>query len=251
MWTIDLTGKTALVTGASLGIGRAIALGLAEAGADVIGLARTEQALHELGREIRGLDRRFLPLVADLAEVERIPEAANVAWEWHGAVDILVNAAGMMIRSDTLAVKPHEWDQLYALNVRAPFFLTQAIGARMLEANGGAVVNICSLAGEVATGASVLYCSSKAALIQMTRVLAAYWAPKVRVNAVGPGYIRTGMNARWLEDPENVRFVLNRTPLGRIGEPGDVVGAAIFLASPAASYITGHHLLVDGGWYAQ
>ena len=248
MWSIDLTGKTALVTGPSRGIGRAIALGLAEAGADVVGLARTEQALHELGREISAFDRRFLPLLADLEDVDRIPEAAKVAWEWHGAVDILVNNAGNISRSDTLAVKPQEWDQLFAVNVRAPFFITQAIGARMLEAGGGTIVNVGSLSAEVATRGSVPYSSSKAALVQMTRVLAAFWAPKVRVNAVGPGYIRTSINARWFEDAENERFVVNRTPLGRVGEPDDVVGAVIFLASPASSYITGQHLLVDGGW---
>ena len=159
-----------------------------------------------------------------------------------------MNNAGNISRSDTLAVKPQEWDQLFAVNVRAPFFITQAIGARMLEAGGGTIVNIGSLSAEVATRGSVPYSSSKAALVQMTRVLAAFWAPKVRVNAVGPGYIRTSINARWFEDAENERFVVNRTPLGRVGEPDDVVGAVIFLASPASSYITGQHLLVDGGW---
>lgn len=247
----DLEDKVALVSGASRGIGRAIALALAEAGADVAGLARTETALKELGVEVESLGRAFLPVVADLSAVAGVPEAAAAAWEWRGRVDVLVNAAGVMVRTEPPTVTPEEWDLIFATNARGTFFLTQEVGRRMLEAGGGSVVSIASVAGELSTRASVPYQASKAAIIQMTRALAVRWAPTVRVNAVGPGYIRTPLNAEWLDVEENRRYVLDRTPLERVGSPEDVTGAVLFLASPAASYVTGQHLLVDGGWSAQ
>jgi NAD(P)-dependent dehydrogenase (short-subunit alcohol dehydrogenase family) len=248
---IDLEGATALVSGASRGIGRAIAIGLAEAGADVIGLARTEEALEEAGREVEGRGRAFLPLVLDLTDVRAITDGAAQAWEWRGRVDVLVNAAGTIVRSEPPDVTAEEWDQVFAVNIRAAFFLTQEVGARMHARKGGSIVNVASLAGERVTRAPVTYQASKAALIQMTRALAVRWAPQVRVNAVGPGYIRTSINAAWLEEEENRRYVEERTPLGRLGTPEDVAGAVAFLASPAAAYVTGQHLLLDGGWSAQ
>jgi NAD(P)-dependent dehydrogenase (short-subunit alcohol dehydrogenase family) len=145
-------------------------------------------------------------------------------------------------------VTPEDWDVVFGVNARGSFFLTQAVGTRMAEASGGAVVNVASIAGEVVTRASVPYQASKAALIQMTRALAIRWAPKVRVNAVGPGYIRTSLNSAWLDVEDNRRYVESNTPLGRIGTPDDVVGAVVFLSSQAASYITGQHVKIDGGW---
>jgi NAD(P)-dependent dehydrogenase (short-subunit alcohol dehydrogenase family) len=246
-----LTGTIALVTGASRGIGRALALGMAEAGADVVGAARDEAALGALEREVVGRGRRFLAVAADLSTDEGVRRTAELAWGWRGRLDVLVNAAGTIVRSEVPEVTPEQWDRVFALNVRGPFFLSQAVGGRMYDGQGGAIVNLTSVAAEVATGASSVYASSKAALVQLTRVLAVRWAPRVRVNAVGPSYIATALNRQWLEADENRRFVLDRTPLGRVGDVDDVVGAAVFLASPAASYITGHHLLVDGGWTAQ
>ncbi len=244
----DLEGKTVLVTGASRGIGRAISVAVAEAGADVAGLARTRESLLQLGDEIEAGGRRFLPLLTDLTDANAIVEAALAAWEWKAGIDVLVGAAGTIIRSDPPGVTPSDWEQTFAVNARGPFFLTQDIGSRMLAAGGGSVVNITSLAAEVVTRASVVYQASKAALVQLTRALAARWAPDVRVNAVGPGYIRTSLNEDWLAVEANLRYVQSRTPQGRVGTPEDVVGAVLFLASPASSYITGQHLLVDGGW---
>lgn len=250
--TVDLTGRTAVVTGASRGIGRVLALGLAEAGADVIGVARTTSALEKLGAEIgEGSGREFLPLSADLGEVDRIGDVAEEAWAWHEGVDVLVNTAGLIKRTPTLEILPEEWDSLFAVNVRAPFFLTQALAARMIEGDGGSVINIASLAAQVVTGASVSYAATKAAVVQLTKVLAVRLAPKVRVNAVGPGYVRTSLNAEWLEDEQNRAYVLDHTPLRRVGTPEDIVGAVTFLASPASSFVTGQHLLVDGGWSTQ
>ena len=247
----ELEGRRALVTGASRGIGRAIALGLAEAGCDVAGLSRSGAALAELGSEIEALGRSFLPVELDLASVDEIPAGVMRAWDWREGIDILVNAAGIIIRTDPLDVTPAEWDEVFAVNVRGTYFLTQAVGRMMLDAEGGSIITVTSLAGEVVTRAAVSYQASKAALIQLTRALAVHWSPKVRVNAVAPGYIRTDLNAAWLDDEENRGYVLGKTPLGRVGEPLDVVGVVRFLASPAASYVTGQNLRVDGGWSVQ
>ena len=248
---VELDGAVALVTGASRGIGRAAALALAEAGCDVVGLARGEADLESLGKEVATAGRSFLPLPADLTEVERLPEVVAAAWGWRGGLDVLVNVAGIIVRTEPPTITPEAWDRTFAVNVRGPYFLTQEVGARMLAGRGGSVVNVASLAGEVVTRAAVPYQASKAALIQLTRALAVRWAPRVRVNAVGPGYIRTSLNAAWLDDPGNRAYVEGRTPLGRVGQVEDVAGAVVFLASPAAAYVTGQHLLIDGGWSAQ
>jgi NAD(P)-dependent dehydrogenase (short-subunit alcohol dehydrogenase family) len=247
----DLEGKRALVTGASRGIGRAIALGLADAGCHIAGLARSAPALAALGKEVEARGRSFLPIELDLAEVNDIPAAAEHAWQWREGLDVLVNVAGIIVRTAPLAVTPTEWDDVFAVNVRGTFFLTQAVGSRMLDAEGGSIVTVTSLAGEVVTKAAISYQASKAALIQLTRALAVHWAPVVRVNAVAPGYVRTDLNAAWLEVMENRAYVLESTPLGRVGQPSDVVGAVRFLASPAAGYVTGQNLRVDGGWSLQ
>jgi NAD(P)-dependent dehydrogenase (short-subunit alcohol dehydrogenase family) len=250
VWQIDLSGTTALVTGASRGIGRAIALGLAEAGADVAGLARTEEALAELGTQIARSGRAFLPVIGDVSDVDALERLAERTWGWRDGVGVLVNAAGVIVRNDPPGVTPVEFDTVFDTNVRGTFFLSQAIGRRMLEGNGGSIVNVASLAGEVVTGAAVTYQASKAAIIQMTRGLAVRWAPKVRVNAVGPGYVRTDLNTAWLDVEENLAYVRAHTPLDRVGTPADVVGAVVFLSSAAAGYITAQHLRIDGGWSA-
>ena len=246
-----LDGRRALVTGASRGIGRAIALGLADAGCHIVGLSRSADALSTLAEEIEAKGRLFLPVEADLGQVNAIAGAVTSAWRWQDGLDILVNVAGIIVRTGPLEVTPAEWDEVFAVNVRGTFFVTQAVGSRMLEAGGGSIVTVTSLAGEVVTQAAISYQASKAALIQLTRALAVHWAPTVRVNAVAPGYVRTDLNAAWLEEEENRAYVLNSTPLRRVGQPSDVVGAVTFLASPAAAYVTGQNLRVDGGWSVQ
>lgn len=248
MWEIDLTGSTCLVTGATRGIGRAIAVGLAKAGADVVGVARSEGHLAELSDEVAGLGRSCLALAGDLGDGAAIPELAEQAWSWKGGIDILVNAAGMVIRRDTPDVTVEDFDLTMAVNVRAPFLLSQELGWRMRHAGSGTIVNVASVAGEEVTMAPLHYQAGKAALIQMTRGFASRLAPEVRVNAVGPGYIRTTLNAEWLSDEGNRRYVEERTASGRVGTPDDVVGAVVFLSSSAASYVNGQHLRVDGGW---
>ncbi len=248
MWEIDLSGSTALVTGASRGIGRAITLGLAQAGADVFAVARSEDLLSELCEEIGKTGRSCCSVVADLSDVDSIQRVADAGWEWRDGLDLVVNAAGMIIRRDLPEVSSEEFDQVMALNVRAPFLLSQEVGWRMRDRGSGCIINIASVAGEEVTSAPLHYQASKAALIHLTRGFASRLAPQVRVNAIGPGYIATSLNQRWLSDEDNSRYVEDRTASGRIGVPADVVGAVVFLASPAASYINGQHLRIDGGW---
>lgn len=247
----QVAAAPAVVTGASRGIGRALAVGLARSGRDIIGVARTESALDDLGAEVEGMGRRFHALPADLSDTGSISALASAAWEWQGSVGTLVNTAGMIFRTPTLEITPDEWDEIFGLNVKSTFFLTQKVAARMLANGGGNVVNIASLAAQVVTGASVSYAATKAAVVQMTKVLAVRFAPKVRVNAVGPGYVRTSLSAEWLEDSDNNSYVLDHTPLGRVGNVDDVVGAVVFLSSAEAGFVTGQHLLVDGGWSTQ
>jgi NAD(P)-dependent dehydrogenase (short-subunit alcohol dehydrogenase family) len=246
--SFDLTGARALVSGASRGIGRAIALELAAAGCDVVGAARSTDALASLAGEVESHGRSLLPLEVDLADVDALPAAVARAWDWQGGLDILVNAAGVIVRTGPLEVTPAQWDAVFAVNVRGTFFLTQEVGRRMLAASGGSIVTVTSLAGEIPTRAAVAYQASKAALIQLTRALAAQWAPTVRVNAVAPGYVRTDLNREWFADEANAAYVLSNTPLRRVAEPVDVVGAVRFLVSSAASYVTGQNVRVDGGW---
>jgi NAD(P)-dependent dehydrogenase (short-subunit alcohol dehydrogenase family) len=243
-----VVAKVAVVTGGSRGIGRAIALKLAANGADVVAVARRLEALGPLGEEVRGLGREFLPVAADLAEPAGVTLLAETVWDWHGKVEILINAAGVLVRKPEAEITIEEWDLTFALNVRAPFLLIRRLGDRMHESGGGAIVNVASIAGERVTGAPAPYQASKGALIQLTRFFANRLAPVVRVNAVGPGYVRTDLSKDWLATPENEAWVESRTPLARIATPEEVAGPVAFLASDDASFITGQHLLVDGGW---
>lgn len=237
-----------MVTGASRGIGRAVARGLGAAGYHIAGIARSEEDLDDLGDLVRGDGRDFLAIVRDLADAADVAEAAREAAEWRDRVDVLVNSAGMIVRTEPPDVTPGDIDATFALNVRAPLLLSQGLYDRLRETGSGSIVNVASLAAQTVTRASVTYQASKAALVQMTRALASRWGPDVRVNAVGPGYIETSLNRAWLAADENRGYVEDHTALRRVGEPDDVVGAVVFLASDAASYVTGQHLLVDGGW---
>ena len=248
----DLEGGVAVVTGATGGIGRAVAEGLAASGVDVLAVGRHQDSLDELGHELVGAHGvSFKAQLGDLSDPGSAQRVGDEAWKWQGRVDLVVNAAGVIVRSSVEDTTAAEWDATFAVNTRGAFLLTQRLGARMLAGGGGSVVNVTSLAGEVVTGAPIAYGASKAALIYLTRYLAVRWAPKIRVNSVAPGYVRTNLNEKWLEDERNLRFVLDRTPMNGVASPGDLVGAALFLASPAAAYVTAQNLVVDGGWSAQ
>jgi 2-deoxy-D-gluconate 3-dehydrogenase len=240
--------RTALVVGASRGIGRAIAVALAEAGADIVGAARSDNRLEAVGEDVQKLGRSFLPVGCDIGDVDAIRRLVESAYEWRPGIDVLVNAAGVVGETLPPNVTQDDWDAVFSVNLRGAFFLAQAVGPRMQAGGGGAIINVASIAGEVSTGPQIAYQASKAGLLQLTRALAHLWAPKVRVNAVSPGFVRTDMNAAWLADVDNRRWVEDRVLLARVGAPHEVAAAVVFLASPAAAYVTGENLRVDGGW---
>lgn len=246
-----LSGRVALMTGVTGTIGRELAVALAAAGADVAGVGRDRAKLLEVGRSIESHSVGFIAVQADLSVADFAAAVVTAVLKWRTRIDILVNAAGIINRAEAPELSPGEWDEVFAVNCRAPYFLSQEVGRHMLEGEGGAIINVASLAAHAVTRATTVYSASKAALVQMTRVLAVRWAPKVRVNAIGPGYILTDLNRDWFGVPGNEQYVRERTPFARVGRPADLAGSVVFLASDSASFITGQHLLVDGGWSAQ
>ncbi|HEY1529709.1 MAG TPA: 3-oxoacyl-ACP reductase family protein [Galbitalea sp.] len=249
----ELEGQAAVVTGAARGLGRAIALSLAEAGADVALGLRDPSSAAELVEQITALGRRALPLAMDVTDLDQSRAAIDRAAAEFGRVDILVNNAGGGIGGPALEVTEEDFDAVWALNTRSTFFLSQHVARGMREIGGGSIVNIASQAGLVALPGESSYCVSKAAVIHMTRVHAVEWGEYgIRVNAVAPTFIETDGTADALSDPEFRADTVERiAALHRIGVPTEVSGAVVFLASPAASLVTGQTLAIDGGWTAR
>ncbi|MTH53027.1 glucose 1-dehydrogenase [Bacillus mangrovi] len=246
--SFSLEGKTAAVTGAGKGIGRAIAIGFAEAGADVALIARTVQDLEEVKKIIeKDIGRTAYVLQADVTNRMELAAALHQIKEQTGRIDTLVNNAGMNIRTRALEVREEEWDQIMNTNLKSAFFASQEAGKIMKE-TGGTIINIASVAGHTALPTGAVYGSSKAALMHITRILAYEWgAYDIRVNALGPWYFETPLTEKLLEDKEYVDKLLAVTPLNRIGRLPELVGPAVFLASEASRYVTGQTLMVDGG----
>ena len=248
-----LDGKVVLVTGAGSGIGRAVAIAAAEVGADCVICELPEKMadLDPVCDAIRGLGRRVSahPLrLPDLSSIDVLVEGAIEAMD---RIDVLVNNAGINIPRDALDVTESDWDRVLDVNLKGLFFVSQRVARRMKESGGGKIVNIASQNGVVGYYKRAAYCSSKAGVVNLTRVLALEWAQHgITVNAVGPTFILTPLTQSTFDDPALREDLLKRIPLGRVGQPEDVVGAVVFLASPAADLITGHTLLVDGGWTA-
>ena len=241
-------GKIAVVTGAGRGIGRALAIGLAEAGADVALLSRTEHDLHEVAETIRGLGRHAYILPTDVTKRDQVAATIQSVIDQAGRIDILVNNAGMNIRSQALNVTDEEWETIMQTNLKSAFLLSQAVAPHMQQNGGGKIINVASVAGAVALRTGVVYGASKAALMQMTKILALEWAKfNINVNAVGPWYFRTPLTEKLLDDPQYLGEILARTPQQRVGELPDLVGPVVFLASDAAAYVNGQTLMVDGG----
>jgi len=249
----DLTGKTALVTGAARGLGRAIAVSLAEAGADVALGLRNASVDAGLVAEIESLGRRAIPLAMDVTDLAESRAAIDSAVAEFGKLDILVNNAGGGIGGPAIDVREEDFDAVWDLNTRSTFFISQAAARTMRGSGGGAIVNIASQAGLVALPGESSYCVSKAAVIHMTRVHAVEWGEYgIRVNAVAPTFIETDGTAGALSDPTFRADTLERiAALHRIGVPTEVSGAVVFLSSPAASLVTGQTLAIDGGWTAR
>lgn len=248
---IDLSGKLAVVTGAGKGIGRAICLELATAGADVFGISRTEADLLSLGDEVRALGVRFGACVADLSSSAAAEYAAAQAADF-GDVDILVNNAGVARTAPAEDVTEADWDAVMDTNLKGAFFVAQAFGRGMLARGHGRIVNVTSQAGVVGLRNHAAYCASKAGLGLLTKVLAIEWGPRgVAVNAVAPTVILTPMGEQVWGDPVVGAPMLAKIPLGRFGRPVEVASVVAFLASDLAAMIHGETILIDGGYTAQ
>jgi NAD(P)-dependent dehydrogenase (short-subunit alcohol dehydrogenase family) len=249
----ELNGKVALVTGAARGLGAAISLALAHAGADVALGLRDLNAPGDVAEQIAGMGRRTLPLQMDVTHVDQIFRAVEDTVRHFGRIDILVNNAG--VAPDNLAenVREQDFDLTLAVNLKGTFFASQAAGRVMIRQKSGRIIHLSSQAGFVALPTESIYCMTKAAIAHLTKCLAVEWGKyNITVNAVAPTFIRTPGTESYLADPAQRADVEERiAALHRIGEPMDVAGAVVFLASSAASLITGETILIDGGWTAR
>lgn len=243
--------RVVVVTGSASGLGRAIAAGLAEAGAYVVCVDADGERNRDVAASI-GSDRT-LALEVDVRDADAVGGMARVAAQRTGAIDALINSAGVGGRGDALDYPPELWQDVLDVNVVGSYHACRAVGARMIRQGKGSIVNIASIGGLVGFPGSVGYQASKGAVVQMTRTLAVEWAPHgVRVNAIAPGHVATELVKKiWEKEPELKEFFLSRTPLGKLAQPEDVVGPARFLVSDAAAMITGQVLAVDGGYVAQ
>ena len=248
---LDLTGRTAVVIGATSGIGKAIALGLADAGADVVPTGRRAKLVREAAQAVEARGRRSLAITTDVSDSDSLQRLAADAIAKFGKVDILVNAAGRTVRRPTLEVSDAEWEEIMDTNLTGMLRACRAFGRHMIEQRYGRIINIGSLTSVVALYEVAAYGASKAGVAALTKSLAVEWAPHgVCVNAILPGVFRTALNEGLLDGTDRGRELLMRTPMKRFGQPEEVAGAAVFLASEAASFVTGHLLAVDGGFLA-
>ena len=249
----DLSGQVALVTGAARGLGRAISLALAHAGADVALGLRDGNADAGLTAEIRRMGRKALALQMDMSKMEQISRAVDEAVKTFGRVDILVNNAGIAPENLAENVNERDFDETLAINLKGTFFASQAAGRVMIPQKSGKIINMSSQAGFAALPTESVYCMTKAAIAHLTKCLAVEWGKHgITVNAVAPTFIHTPGTEEYLSDPRHRADTVERVAaLHRIGEPMEVAGAVVFLASPAASLITGETILIDGGWTAR
>jgi len=246
-----LDGKVAIVTGARTGLGQGMACGLAEAGADIVGIDLNN--LFETQKRIEDLGRKFLGIEADLSRVKSVEDAVNRAVAKFGKVDILVNNAGIIRRCDAIDFTEKDWDEVMDVNLKTVFFFAQAAARQFIrQKTGGKIVNIASMLSFQGGIRVPSYTASKSGVMGLTRLLACEWARhRINVNAIAPGYMATDNTAPLRADPKRSREVLDRIPAGRWGAPDDLKGVAVFLASEASSCMNGFTIAVDGGWLAR
>jgi 2-dehydro-3-deoxy-D-gluconate 5-dehydrogenase len=251
MRMFDLTGRWAIVTGANTGIGKAIAVGLAAAGADIVGVGRSP--MDKTGADVAATGRRFVPLKADLSNVGDVRDVIGRALETGATPDILINNAGTIRRADSLDFTEEDWDAVLDTNLKSVFFLCQSFAKAALRAGSPAkIINIASMLSFQGGVRVPSYTAAKSGLAGLTRLLANEWAAKgISVNAIAPGYVETNNTEALRADAARTADILNRIPAGRWARPDDMVGAAVFLAAPASDYVQGAILPVDGGWLAR
>ncbi|MCL5962475.1 MAG: glucose 1-dehydrogenase [Chloroflexi bacterium] len=245
----DLSGKVALVTGAAGGIGERLSLGFAEFGADVVLIGRHQEALEKVAEGIRGLGRQVLTVPADVLDQSQVADMTERVRQKFGRIDILANCAGTHINKFAEEITVEEWDHVISLNMKGTFLPCQSVGRMMIQQRQGKIINISSVRGQLGIHAGYsAYCASKAGVNLLTKQLATEWAKhNINVNAIAPTFIRTPLVEPLLADKEFYQRLVNRIPLGRVGAPDDLLGAAVFLASDASNFVTGHVLYVDGG----
>ena len=246
-----LNGKVAIVTGARTGLGQGMACGLAEAGADIVGIDLYD--LDETQKQIEALGRKFLGIEADLSKLKSMEDAVNRTVERFGRIDILVNNAGIIRRCDAIEFTEKDWDEVMDINLKTVFFFSQAAARQYIKQNsGGKIVNIASMLSFQGGIRIPSYTASKSGVMGLTRLLACEWAPhRINVNAIAPGYMATDNTAPLRADPKRSKEILDRIPAGRWGTPDDLKGIAVFLASEASGYLNGFTIAVDGGWLAR
>jgi 2-deoxy-D-gluconate 3-dehydrogenase len=246
-----LNGKVAIVTGSSTGLGEGMAYGLAEAGADIVGVYNND--LPENQEKIEALGRRFLGIQADLSNISMVADIVGKTVEAFGRLDILVNNAGIIIRNKSVDFTEEQWDDVVNINLKTLFFLSQAAARQFISQKSyGKIINIASLLSFQGGILVPSYTASKSGVMGLTRLLGAEWAPhNINVNAIAPGYMATRNTQALQDDPVRNKQILERIPAGRWGRPDDMKGAVLFLASEASNYINGYTIAVDGGWLAR
>ncbi|MGE5255547.1 MAG: 2-dehydro-3-deoxy-D-gluconate 5-dehydrogenase KduD [Hyphomicrobiales bacterium] len=247
----SLAGKVAVVTGGTIGLGEAMALGLAEAGADIAVVYHLD--LPQNVERFERLGRRWLGVEADLSGIKTVPDIVRKVVDVYGHIDILVNNAGIIRRNKSIDFTEKDWDQVMDINLKTLFFLSQAVARQFLkQKTGGKIINIASMLSFQGGILVPSYTASKSGVMGLTKLLACEWAPHgINVNAIAPGYMATRNTQAIQDDPVRSKQILERIPTGRWGKPDDLKGAVVFLASDASNYVQGHTLAVDGGWLAR
>jgi 2-dehydro-3-deoxy-D-gluconate 5-dehydrogenase len=248
----SLRNRVVVVTGAGRGLGRAIAIAAADAAAVVVGVARSVDELHETQRFVSGRGATFHPVAFDLRDTTRLEELVDAIEGEVGTVFGIVHAAGVQLRKRAVDVTPDDWSAVHTVNLEAPFFLSVALARRQMEAQrGGSHIFVGSLASAIGVAGVAPYCAAKGGVAGAVRALAVEWADTgIRVNGIGPGYFHTALTDEPLSNPGDRARILGRIPMGRIGDPDDLAGAALFLLGDGSSYVTGQFVYVDGGWLA-